>query len=315
MRFLPWIRPLPLTGDPAPAGQVRSTRRGGRIKVVETWFNDDPASLDGVDVWIAHQRPDRLTPWGWHYRYTLLVDLAPSAEEILARMNKTARQEIRKSIKDGEFTCTFLASPTAEQMEAFADAYDAHPIHPDAPKLERDRLRELHASGILQLSECRDRSGTILVWHGVLGHQRAGIAQPVYQISNYHQAVDQAGANATGRANRVLYYQEFVYYKERGYATYDLNGWYTGAEDEKRLKINKFKEAFRGRLWFGYDCEEPLTLRGWAYVTFKTLKRWIFIRGRAEELRRLRRKPVLNLPEHLQEPTSRNPLPAPPGPG
>ncbi|BDU71774.1 hypothetical protein [Mesoterricola silvestris] len=300
MKFLPWIRPVPLTREPAPVGQVRTARRGGRIRVVETWFNDDPPSLDGVDVWIAHQRPERLTPWGWHYRYTLMVDLAASAEEILARMNKTARQEIRKSIKDGEFTCTFIPSPTEAQMEAFADAYDAHPIHSDAPRLERERLRELFSAGNLQISECRDASGTILVWHGVLGHKRAGIAQPVYQISNYHQSADQASANTTGRANRVLYYQEFVYYKEQGYAHYDLNGWYTGSEDAKRLKINKFKEAFRGRLSHGFDCEEALTLRGWAYVTFRTLKRWFFMKGRADELRRLRKKPVLNLPEYLQ---------------
>ena len=282
---------------PLPEGQIRSTRRGGRVRVVETWYDDDPASLGGYDVWISHQRSRRLSPWGWHYRYTLMVDLTRSPEELLKRMNDTTSREIRKAgTKDG-LEVVFIPEPTEADLQVLADAYDANPNAPGQPPMERDRLRELWQAGFLHLSEARAPDGTVLVRHAVLLHRRSGIAQPWYQVSTYHQVKDQAGVQLIGRANRWLYYQEFLHFKELGCRAYDLNGWYTGSDDPKRLKINQFKEGFRGRIAFGYDCEEALTLRGWAYVVLRTLKRWLFLRERARELRRLRRKPA-RLPDY-----------------
>jgi hypothetical protein len=208
----------------------------------------------------------------------------------------TAREIKNAQTKDG-FVCAFNEAPTEADLVAFAEFYDAYPLHPDQPPMDRIRLREFHQAGFLKCSEVRDADGAVLVRHGVLCHDRSGIAQPVYQVSAYHQAASQAQANAIGRANRLLYYREFLFYKARGYRIYDLNGWYTGTEDEKRLKINLFKEGFRGKICCGFDCEEAVSLRGWAYVIFKTLKRWLFQPEQAREFRRLRRKPA-KLPDY-----------------
>jgi len=282
-----------------PDGQIRSTRWGGRIQAIESWFDDDPLSKAGHDIWISHQRSRPISRWSWHYRYTLLVDLGLSAEALLAGMNRTTAREVRKGeTKDG-FTCVFIPAPTEADLEAFAQAFDANPNTPEQPPMDRERMRELHRAGFLHFSEARSADGTVLVRHGVLCHRRSGIAQPYYQVSSYHQVVDPAQANTIGRANRWLYYREFLYFKAEGYHTYDLNGWYTGVDDEKRLKINQFKEGFRGRIWCGYDCEVAISLRGWFYVVFKTLKRWLFQREKARELWRLRRRPV-RLPDGIE---------------
>jgi hypothetical protein len=281
---------------PLPEGQIRSSRQGW-ARVVETWYDDDPASLKGYDVWISHVRSRRLSPWGWHYRYTLLVDLTRSPEALLGAMNKTTAKQVKQAETKDRLQCTILSEPTMADLEAFAEAYDACPVTPEQPPLERDRLRELWQAGFLHLSEARTTDGTVLARHGVLMHGRSGIAQTWYTLSNYHTAADAAQVALVGRANRWLYYREFLHFKELGCHTYDLNGWYTGNDDPKRLKINQFKESFHGRIWFGYDCEEAVSLRGWVYVIFKTVKRWLFLRERSRELRRLRRKPA-RLPDY-----------------
>ena len=57
---------MPDNGSSRPAGyppllqgQIRSTRQGGRVRVVESWFDDDPASLQGYDIWVSHRRSRR----------------------------------------------------------------------------------------------------------------------------------------------------------------------------------------------------------------------------------------------------------------
>jgi hypothetical protein len=278
--------------EEAVEGRIWSWRWGGRVRILESWFDDDPPSRKGADIWISHQRSKPLSRWCWHYRYTLFIDLTQSAEALMEDLNRTTAREVRKAeTKDG-FTVHFNPSPTDEDIQVFADAFDASPNTPDQPPMERDRLWELHRAGFLHLSQVRNAAGEIVVWHGVLRHRRCGIAQPYYQVSVYHQATDSATAGAIGRANRWLYYREFLYFKEQGFQVYDLNGWYTGIEDEKRLKINQFKEGFGGRGRLGYDNEQPVTLKGWFYFIFKTLKRWVLLREQARELARLRKPPV-----------------------
>jgi len=292
-------RPAASAGGAPLAGRISGTRWGGKIRAIETWFDDDPESLAGYDVWISHQRSQPLSAGGWHYRYTLFVDLLQSEQALLGGMRRGTAREIRNAQTRDGFVCTFNEAPTAEDLVAFAAFYDAYPLHPDQPPMDRVRLGEFHQAGFLKFAEVRDPDGAVLVRHGVLGHDRSGIAQPVYQVSAYHQAADQAQANAIGRANRLLYYREFLFYKERGYRIYDLNGWYTGTEDAKRLRINLFKEGFRGKVCCGFDCEEAVSLRGRVYVVLKTLKRWLFQPELAREFRRLRTKPK-KLPDYQE---------------
>ena len=73
---------------PTPDGQVRSTRAGGRIQVVETWFDDEPASLKNVDVWICYRRSHPVSARGWLYFYTIHVDLTLAPETLLKKMRK-----------------------------------------------------------------------------------------------------------------------------------------------------------------------------------------------------------------------------------
>jgi hypothetical protein len=285
--------PAPPTPSPLPSGQVRSTRRGGAIRVVETWF-DDPPVLDGCDVWFCHQRSAPVSAGGWQYFYTLQVDLTLPLEQLLARMRKNTAREIRQAGERDGLTCGFLPEPTWEQVEGLAAFYDENPHTPGQAPWDRARLRELHGAGLLHVAEARDRDGRVLARHALLGHRRQGIVEAM-ALTILQAHGDAALTQAVGRANRWLFFQVFRFYQEQGYRIYDFGGWYAGVDDEKRLKINMFKEGFRGRILFGYDCEEPLTWRGRLFLLGRHLKGLLFRPGyRRERLRRRTKAPRLD---------------------
>lgn len=276
-------------------GQVESDRWGGRVRVLETWFDEDPASREGYDLWSCHQRSSPVAEGRWLYFYTLHVDLSPDPETILANMRKNTARDIRAAeAKDG-LTWTVLEAPTAADLEAFARFHDENPRAQGQLPAPRERLKALHDAGLVQLSQVQDRTGRVLVRHALLPFPRSGILQLNAMVSLRPEEGDKALAGAVGRANRWLFYQEFRHYRDRGFRTYDLNGWYAGLTDEKRLRINQFKEGFRGRILYGYDCEEPLTLKGRVYLALAALKRLLHP-AQLSEIRRRRQK-APSLPE------------------
>jgi len=54
---------------------------------------------------------------------------------------------------------------------------------------------------------------------------------------------------------------------------YDLGGWYHKADDEEKLRINRFKEGFGGQVQQNYLCVAYPTWKGKAVKLLKDLKR------------------------------------------
>jgi hypothetical protein len=156
--------------------------------------------------------------------------------------------------------------------------------------MDRDRLQAMSRDGLVQLTQARDAEGLVLAWHCLLCHPRSGIVQLSSLVSLQHHAEDKARAAAMGRANRWLFYREFLHYRELGVRIYDFNGWYAGVEDEKRLRINQFKEGFGGGIRYGFDCQRPVTLRGRVYLLLQAIRRRLFRPEEQKDWQRRRRK-------------------------
>lgn len=268
-------------------GRLSATRLGGWVRILETWFDDEPESLEGFDLWIAHRRSRPVSDRGWLYFYTIRNDLSATPEALLAGMRKSTMKGIKAAMNTLGFSCAFSAAPSAAELAAFADFYDDNPLGPGQAPLDRGWLARLGQAGLLHLSRVQDGAGEILVQHALQGHRRTGIVQPFLQVSTYKTAADPGRVKAIGDANRLLYYSEFLHFKELGFHTYDHNGWYSGLEDAKRLQINLFKEGFGGAVWHGYDCQEAVSLRGRLFLALKQLKRRLL---RPEELKDLERR-------------------------
>jgi hypothetical protein len=275
----------------SPDVRLLSARLGGRIRIVETWFDEDPVALKDVDVWISYRRSEPVSSDGWLYFYTIQIDLTLSPEELLKNMRRSTMKEILAARDKDKLTSLFNTSPSDEDIEAFALHFDENPLIKGQGPVDRNRLLALKKTGLVNLAEVRDSEGTIIVSHFLLCHRRSGIVQPCYQVSLlYRNSTDTNKAHAIGRANRFLYYSEFLFYKAQGFRIYDQNGWYAGLEDEKRLKINMFKEGFGGRILYGYDCEKAVSPLGWIYLMLRAAKRRLFQSEKMKEIRRRRLK-------------------------
>ena len=281
-------------------GQLLSTHLGGKIRAVETWFDEDPVSFKGVDVWICYRRSHPVSSRGWLYFYTIQMDLNLSPEALLKKMRESTMRDILAARDKDKLTTLFNTSPSEDDIDAFARHYDENPLIEGQSPIDRGRLRALKSTGLVNLAEVQDMEGTVLVRHFLQCHKRSGIVQPCYQVSLlYRNADDPAKKRTIGRANRFLYYSEFLFYKAQGFQIYDQNGWYAGIEDEKRLKINLFKEGFGGRILYGYDCEKAVSLRGWIYLMLRAIKRCLLQPEKQKDIRR-RRKKAPRLPEGTQ---------------
>jgi lipid II:glycine glycyltransferase (peptidoglycan interpeptide bridge formation enzyme) len=62
-------------------------------------------------------------------------------------------------------------------------------------------------------------------------------------------------------------------FKAQGVRWYDLGGWYHKADDEEKLRINRFKEGFGGQVAKNYLCVAYPTWKGKAVKLFKDVKR------------------------------------------
>jgi lipid II:glycine glycyltransferase (peptidoglycan interpeptide bridge formation enzyme) len=65
-----------------------------------------------------------------------------------------------------------------------------------------------------------------------------------------------------GRANRLLHWEDILYFKQEGLSYYDFGGWSSDTTNLERQKINAFKESFGGVIIPQYSYYVPVSLLG-----------------------------------------------------
>ena len=56
-------------------------------------------------------------------------------------------------------------------------------------------------------------------------------------------------------------------FKDQGVRYFDFGGWYPGTEDIQLLGANAFKKSLGGQVVREFECEQIITLKGWAMLT------------------------------------------------
>lgn len=280
-------------------GIIYTTRR--HIRFVEVWFDDMPLSLKGCDVLICHQRKKPFNEKRWLYYYTIQIDLNHPPEMLLGQMRRSTAKEIRQARDRDGVSCIIYLVPASKEIEEFSDFLDANPPIRDQPPVDRSYLEMLRRAGILGLSKAQTNDGKDLVWHSLICHRGQGRGRMLSGSSLYHGDKDQAMMKLSGRASRFLHYSEMLFLKERGFGVYDFGGWYAGSTDKKRLQINTFKEGFGGRVVYGYDCEEPISLKGKAYLFLRDGVKRLTDPEFFNEIKRRRQKAPLEMQTEKNE--------------
>jgi lipid II:glycine glycyltransferase (peptidoglycan interpeptide bridge formation enzyme) len=108
-----------------------------------------------------------------------------------------------------------------------------------------------------------------MVFHTyIIAGNRARLAQ---SVSLFRMSDDGSFRNLTGRANRLLHWEDMLYFKRLGYSIYDFGGVNPDTANEETNAITRFKECFGGRRVVEYNSTAPASLKGLLYAAYRKL--------------------------------------------
>lgn len=228
------------------------------LKIAEFHFDEQGAPPKAVDIVRYQSRPEKVRGTICYPFSTILVDLTQEPDALMAQLSKTTRNEVRRAAKE-ELTFEFSAQPDRSWIADFFDFFSEFARLKGLPDLNRERILGMSESQALVLTRIKALDGTVLVWHCYV-HVN-GCARLVHSSSLF-RAADKTMAGVISRANRYLHWLDMLHFREQGFTTYDLGGWYSGQDDAEKLNINRFKEGFGGRVAAQYNTDHGVTLKG-----------------------------------------------------
>jgi hypothetical protein len=238
------------------------------VRIAELHYDEPAGGAVNADVIRYQWRLEKVRGTFSLAIQTRVIDLSEDPDRIFGGMNAMARRHVRRAAADPVATI-FDSRPSAVLAGQFEAFFDRFARSRKIPRANRARLGAMRAQGRLCLSRVDDREGHALVWHAYFRDR--GWARLLYSASVYRLDHSSEKEAELARANRLLHWRDMLALRELGVAAYDLGGWYAGGEDTARLKINRFKESFGGRVIDLFNTYDAVTMKGLVAVQ---LHRW-----------------------------------------
>jgi len=177
---------------------------------------------------------------------TLITDLQESDEGIMEHFRGSVRNEIRRAKKEGIFSEVYCSKQLCEDTTLMLD-FEHHLADMYANKSIKARrvhnsLTAYAKSGMLAISIAKQKNA-LYVYHVYIIDGK--VARLLHSVSLFRESKNVTMRNRVGWANRMLHYQDMLYFKGIQYEVYDWGGY----SINKELKnINEFKAGFGGEL-------------------------------------------------------------------
>jgi hypothetical protein len=198
--------------------------------------------------------------------------LTRSQDELLSTIRSHTRRKLRQAEKDN-LVCECSNGGNLDIVKMVADHFDRCGQLKNLVRASRTRLLTLARSGALDVSFVHDYGGEILSAISYL--RMPGRARALYAAAAFRRTKDLARRAAIGRANRYLVWQDILRLKKAGVRIFDFGGYYTGSEDQEKLRINTFKKEFGGVVLHEHNCQAAVTLTGIAALwAIEARNRW-----------------------------------------
>ncbi|AWO93178.2 MULTISPECIES: GNAT family N-acetyltransferase [Bradyrhizobium] len=239
-------------------------------RIEEFWF-DEAIPQRGVDVaWLCQRLaiPEITQPSA---KYTLVVDLTLSDEQLLANMQSETRYEIRRAQNKDALEFWAPTAPDPSSLAAFYDLFAQFAADKGLSPVRMEYLGAAARAGVLRLGRML-HEGEVVVWHSYL---LIGSRVRLLHSASLFRGQAPARRSLIGRANRLLHWLEMQHFRGAGATLYDFGGWYAGHDDEDLLRINRFKEGFGGTVRQEAQGVRALTLLGRAYLWARPLRAWL----------------------------------------
>jgi len=198
--------------------------------------------------------------------FTLFIDLTKEEDAIFGEFEKNTKYQInRAKNKDNIKILTLNEKKQRNDFYKFYNAFAASKNLQPAGEREIDLLIDNNMFKI----RAAFYNEEALVYHSyVIANNRARLMQ---SASLFRDSTDSSFKNLTGRANRLLHWDDICYFKKNGCLIYDLGGISTDKNNTEAMAINKFKECFGGTPVKEYKSQIPLTVKGFFFLLGKKL--------------------------------------------
>jgi lipid II:glycine glycyltransferase (peptidoglycan interpeptide bridge formation enzyme) len=167
--------------------------------------------------------------------HTIEVDLSIDEDQILNGMDKGTKYEVRRCLKEN------LVIENINEISTFIEFYNHFAKIKNLNLISKDNL---NFSPDLILRGIKNIENQFLSIHVYVVNESGAIARLLYSATNIELFDDNKAL--IGRANRLLHYDDMLYFKSNGYKRYDLGGYAHNTEDKLLKGINKFKKGFGG---------------------------------------------------------------------
>lgn len=238
-------------------------------RIAEVWYNSREKPSQNVDVmrykFVGEKQGKAAS---FEELYTLLLDLDEPEDVLFSRVRKNTRYEINRAKNRDKVTCATLLQGNEKDERKTGQYIDFFNVFADSKGRSHVTFSDVESfynSGTFCIRSVEtDAEHIILTMHAYVVSDN--IAR-LYQSSSHFRASDDAEYRAmVGRSNRLLHWDDIIYFKKMGLKWYDFGGWYGGTETtgtyQEQLLINQFKESFGGEKKAEYSYIVPVSLRG-----------------------------------------------------
>jgi hypothetical protein len=233
---------------------ITTTIHKGFLKKNRVWFANSLNCINAIGLYEYFNCQETKNCWGYikQDKYTKLIDLTKSSDEILSRFNKSTKYEIKRSIRQG---AKYEIEP---DINAFINFYNSFAESKNISLVKRKDLASLKnylfISKAIYENDC-------LVMHANIIDPEIKRVQILRSASHFRMYSNNKKRALLGRLNRFLHFMDMMYAKDMNMLIYDLGGYALNTENEELQNINKFKDGFRGKLKKEYNCTSyPLWL-------------------------------------------------------
>lgn len=181
-----------------------------------------------------------------NHTHSIEVSLLKSPEELLQQMTKNTRYEVRRALNKDELCTEFLMDISEQELQDFLTLYNAFADLKNLGHIGEAKIRKLAADGMYAVTKCYSSDGTLLVEHTYYLDKEDKRAMLATSCSLYRKEEYVRYKNLIGRANRMMHYQDMLYFKSEGYEIYDFNG--ISDFSEETHAIAEFKRGFGGNV-------------------------------------------------------------------
>jgi len=232
-------------------------------------FYDEVYAVKGKKIDVI--REDQFSRSGFfsHPCTTMHLDLSRTESEIFDGFEKNTKYEIHRASSKDNLVIEDIALPEGKKF--FLDLYAEFATGKGLPRLESKEIDLLINTGQFCIRGAFTAEKHPLVVHTyILSNGRARLA---HSVSLFRETNDSAIRNITGRANRLLHWEDIRYFKHLGYKIYDLGGINPDKKNVETQSINKFKECFGGTVIKEFNSIVPITFKGFLFAMYKKLMR------------------------------------------